>query len=73
MPEGIRKQPAHRDVPARRSLRSQLLYRLLPPLLVLFAISGAVAYVVARHHANEVQDPEIVRDTRIFRVLFQRT
>ncbi|MCX7203255.1 MAG: sensor histidine kinase N-terminal domain-containing protein [Burkholderiales bacterium] len=60
MPEGLRKQPARRDVPARRSLRSQLLYRLLPPILVLFAISGAVAYVVARHHANEVQDHWLV-------------
>jgi two-component system sensor histidine kinase TctE len=60
MPEGNGTQSAHRDAPARRSLRSQLLYRLLPPLLVLFAISGAVAYVVARHHANEVQDHWLV-------------
>ena len=60
MPEGYDAPPAHRDAPARRSLRSQLLYRLLPPLLVLFAISGGVAFVVARHHANEVQDHWLV-------------
>jgi signal transduction histidine kinase len=46
--------------PARRSLRSQLLNRLLPPLLTLFAISGALAYVAAWHHADEVQDRWLV-------------
>lgn len=44
----------------RRSLRAQLLIRLLPPLLLLFAISGVLAYEGARHHANEVQDRWLV-------------
>lgn len=46
--------------PARRSLRSRLLNRLLPPLVALFAVSGALAYVAARHHANDVQDHWLV-------------
>jgi two-component system sensor histidine kinase TctE len=42
------------------SLRSRLLRRLLPPLLVLFAVSGTMSYLAARHHANEVHDRWLV-------------
>lgn len=48
------------STPVRRSLRTQLLNRLLPPLLTLFAISGVLAYVAAWHHADEVQDRWLV-------------
>ncbi len=44
----------------RRSLRSRLLRRLLPPLLALFAVSGTLSYLVARYHANEVHDRWLV-------------
>lgn len=60
MPDASPAQPPPPALRPRRSLRSQLLNRLLPPLLALFAVSGGVAYVVARHHANEVQDHWLV-------------
>ena len=41
---------------SRPSLRSRLLARLLPPLLALFTLSGAVSYFGARHYANSVYD-----------------
>jgi len=41
---------------SHRSLRSQILNRLLPLVVALFALSGAVAYFAARHHAESVHD-----------------
>lgn len=43
-----------------RSLRSRLLARLLPPLLLLFAVSGTLSFLGARYHANEVHDRWLV-------------
>ena len=42
------------------SLRSQLLSRLLPPLLALFAVSGTLSYLGARHYADLVHDRWLV-------------
>jgi len=42
--------------PRNSSLRRRLLQVLLLPLLVLFALSGAAAYVFALHYANAVYD-----------------
>jgi len=42
------------------SLRSQLLTRLLPPLLALFAVSGTLSYLGARHYADLVHDRWLV-------------
>lgn len=60
--------------PPRGSLRSRLLWRLLPPLLALFAVSGTVSYVAARHHANEVHDRWLVDSAEALaqRVTFSR-
>ncbi|MEI7444295.1 MAG: sensor histidine kinase [Burkholderiales bacterium] len=52
-------EPASRTHPPR-SLRSRLLVRLLPPLLLLFAVSGTLSYLGARYHANEVHDRWLV-------------
>ena len=38
------------------SLRRRLVTRLAIPILLLFAISGAVSYWVARHYADRVYD-----------------
>ena len=51
------RQPAARP---RRSLASNLFRRLIPPVLALFALSGALAYFAANHEANEVQDHWLV-------------
>ena len=42
------------------SLRSQLLTRLLPPLLALFAVSGTLSYLGASHYADLVHDRWLV-------------
>ena len=46
--------------PSRRSLRSRLLRRLLPPLVALFAVSGTLSYLGANWHADEVHDRWLV-------------
>jgi len=48
------------DSVQRTSLASELLRRLIPPVLLLFALSAVVAYLAARHEAHEVQDHWLV-------------
>lgn len=55
-----RQDPPAAGAAPRSSLASALLRRLIPPVLVLFALSAAIAYLAARHEAHEVQDHWLV-------------
>ncbi len=55
-PEELAAAATPAPPPKRPSLRGRLLTRLLPPLLVLFALSAATSYFAARHYANGVYD-----------------